>query len=188
MIELFADARLGVVWVLLPEKAAFHGKTRSCLSGFLCFFAAGLLREKISNALAGARPCFIEGVRVDVQRRCNRGMSEVCRHGLCVRAAADLQACIQMPERMNAVKWLVGALAEALEPVIRGVRVHRLTIYAREQAPAATPLIADRKPVLSLRNLVRAQHFKHNRVQLERSAAACGFRRVGVYPVFAVVL
>lgn len=117
-------------------------------------------RQKIAHAVACPRSGIVKCVRIEVQRRTGLGVPEICRDCPRVRAGDDLQGGVQMSEVMHSVERLIGALTESLEPCIRRVRVHWLSIFARKEPPEVVPLIAQRKPCRVLVGSVRPQDIK----------------------------
>ena len=79
-----------------------------------------------------------------------------------------------MPELVNAQEALSRLLAEALEPVVRSVGVHRLSKGVDEKALGVVPLIPKGQPLLGLGRPVLAQHIKDHGGQLQGPLALHG--------------
>ena len=83
-----------------------------------------------------------------------------------------------MPELVNTQETLSRLLAEALEPVVRGVGVHRLSKGVYKKTLGVVPLIAQGQPLLGLGRPVLAQHIKTHGGQLQGPLALHGLSGV----------
>ena len=110
---------------------------------FLCLFAS---EHHVCQRLGRLRLCLVDGVRVNVQRRGNIGMTEPvcnCDH---IHAVSDQHGGVRVPESVRVQVREVMPLCELAQPACEAVRVYRCTVVLHKQKAAVLPAVAVLEP------------------------------------------
>ena len=150
------------------KKGCIPRIMRAGTPSFLCLPPSGY-GQFIFQCFGGCRFCRLDGMGIDIARRCNRRMPQMCRHRLYVHPGCNQQGGVCMSQRMQCHRRQAIALDESRKPSGKRIRMDGLTVPSRKQSPAFVPLVAQLQTPLTLMDVVRFQHCGHTIGQFEHA-------------------
>ena len=139
---LFADFDLPHILRTTEQKSRWAA---FCPPFLYAFLRRSITSANVSDAFAFAS---IDGVRVNVQRRGNVGVTEPACNRDHVHAVSDQHRGVRVPESVRMQVREVMTLCELAQPACEAVRVNRCAIVFHKQKTAILPAVAALEPKL----------------------------------------